>query len=117
MGSQGNDPTVVHSSIALLQERFRQLQRVKEMREERKLIREFAAADTEPTQRQPQPKWFSHPDLVRPSRPLSGPPAHRGEQPEFRALETSLSMGLWHNRPGASRPGGGETDVDTSLHL
>ncbi|XP_054800523.1 uncharacterized protein LOC129304762 [Prosopis cineraria] len=37
--SHSHDPTVVHSSIALLQERFRQLQRVKEMREEKELLR------------------------------------------------------------------------------
>lgn len=37
MGREGNDPIALHSSIALLQERFRQLQRVKEMREEREL--------------------------------------------------------------------------------
>ena len=119
MGRQGNDPTVMHSSIALLQERFRQLQRAKEMREERELLRGFAVADTEP----PVPlqlKWLSHLDLVRPSRPLSGPPPPRGELPEFRAMETSLSMGLWHNRPAAASSihgGGGEMDVDTSLHL
>lgn len=34
-----NDPIMIQSSIALLQERFRQLQRVKEMREERELHR------------------------------------------------------------------------------
>lgn len=37
MGRETNDPIVTQSSIALLQERFRQLQRVKEMREEREL--------------------------------------------------------------------------------
>ncbi|KAK9224201.1 hypothetical protein WN944_012651 [Citrus x changshan-huyou] len=37
MGRESNDPIVTQSSIALLQERFRQLQRVKEMREEREL--------------------------------------------------------------------------------
>ncbi|EXB29524.1 hypothetical protein L484_010582 [Morus notabilis] len=41
MGREIHDQThaVVHSSIALLQERFRQLQRVKEVREERELLR------------------------------------------------------------------------------
>lgn len=37
MGRESNDLIVTQSSIALLQERFRQLQRVKEMREEREL--------------------------------------------------------------------------------
>ncbi|XP_062086825.1 uncharacterized protein LOC133793505 [Humulus lupulus] len=41
MGRESHEyPTqVVHSSIALLQERFRELQRVKEMREEKELLR------------------------------------------------------------------------------
>ncbi|KAK4437501.1 hypothetical protein Salat_0084000 [Sesamum alatum] len=39
MGRQNNDPRVVGSSIVLLQERFKQLQRLKEMREERQLLK------------------------------------------------------------------------------
>ncbi|KAL9669763.1 hypothetical protein QQ045_007312 [Rhodiola kirilowii] len=39
MAMQASDPTVCHSSIALLQERFRRLERAKEMREERELFR------------------------------------------------------------------------------
>ncbi|KAL6205381.1 hypothetical protein ACLB2K_022641 [Fragaria x ananassa] len=43
-----NDGTVkVHSSIALLQERFKQLQRAKEMREERELLRQLIAESAE----------------------------------------------------------------------
>lgn len=43
MGRQNNDPNskVVCSSIVLLQERFRQLQRLKEKREERDLLKLF----------------------------------------------------------------------------
>ncbi|XP_008244561.1 PREDICTED: uncharacterized protein LOC103342700 [Prunus mume] len=41
MARQGLDGTVAHSSIVLLQERFRQLQRAKEMREERELLRQM----------------------------------------------------------------------------
>lgn len=41
-----NDPIVIQSSsIALLQERFRQLQRMKEMREERELLRKLVVAE------------------------------------------------------------------------
>ncbi|KAJ6808370.1 uncharacterized protein M6B38_166680 [Iris pallida] len=91
------EPTVVvhHSSIALLQERFKQLERVKVMREERELLtlrgpslilpppppppppralllleEEEAAADHQ--QHRPA-KWFLHTELLRPSRPLSVP--------------------------------------------
>ncbi|GKV38373.1 hypothetical protein SLEP1_g46290, partial [Rubroshorea leprosula] len=37
-GDRQIDPTVVHPSIALLQERFRQLERAKEMRQEKELL-------------------------------------------------------------------------------
>ncbi|KAK4765344.1 hypothetical protein SAY86_026434 [Trapa natans] len=39
MGGGAQDAIAVHSSIALLQERFRQIQRMKEMREEKELQR------------------------------------------------------------------------------
>lgn len=39
MGRQNKDPAVVGSSIVLLQERFKQLQRLKEMREQRRLLK------------------------------------------------------------------------------
>ncbi|MED6114433.1 hypothetical protein PIB30_080162 [Stylosanthes scabra] len=39
MGRQDNDPTIVNSSIALLQERFRQLEKVKEKREGKELLK------------------------------------------------------------------------------
>ncbi|PIN03473.1 hypothetical protein CDL12_24016 [Handroanthus impetiginosus] len=39
MGRQNEDPSVVGSSIVLLQERFKQLQRLKEMRQERQLLK------------------------------------------------------------------------------
>ncbi|XP_073103326.1 uncharacterized protein [Elaeis guineensis] len=123
MGRQNNDP-IVHSSIALLQERFRQLQRVKEMREERELIRVPAADGDRPSPGAycEQPKWFFHPDLIRPSQPLQAPPSQQldtqGNRTQFEDLEISLSMSLWPNEPrdnGSVRHN--ETDVDTSLHL
>ncbi|KAK8521683.1 hypothetical protein V6N12_066273 [Hibiscus sabdariffa] len=45
MGRQGGDPTVVSSSIALLQERFRQLQKDREKREERELLKLLSESD------------------------------------------------------------------------
>ncbi|XP_048429260.1 uncharacterized protein LOC125472180 [Pyrus x bretschneideri] len=89
MARQGKDGTVVHSSIALLQERFKKLQREKEIREERELLRRMIhgservsipAAYYEPTglflhsgwtashnyERQPHPPQYSmclHPNL------------------------------------------------------
>jgi hypothetical protein len=69
---------VLHStsSIALLQERFRQLQRVKEMREERELQKVGLGLSTSPgpDPHGGRPMWFCHPDLVRPigADPASG---------------------------------------------
>lgn len=125
----GDDPTT-HSSIALLQERFRQLQRTKEMREERNLLRVMAAQSKVPNQSPTagchQSKWFLHPNLIHPSRPLIGsssPPqlhCHIDHSMQFQDCQTSLFIGLrplrGNNRmqsPKMSK----ETDVDTSLHL
>ncbi|OWM83292.1 hypothetical protein CDL15_Pgr012773 [Punica granatum] len=40
-GESNNDPIAIHSAIALLQERFRRLHKVKKMREKRELTRTF----------------------------------------------------------------------------
>lgn len=70
MRRQQKETTVLHSSssIALLQERFRQLQRVKEMREERELQKVGLGLGTGPSPdpHGGRPVWFCHPDLVRP---------------------------------------------------
>ncbi|XP_062213542.1 uncharacterized protein LOC133914455 [Phragmites australis] len=134
MRRHGNEasPSILHtSSIALLQERFRNLQRVKEMREGRDLQRVYStdtdhagslstpnsrAAEvclTPPYISNEQPMWFLHPDLVRPSRPLHGPVYH--------GLDAN---GAKTSPPPASSWGGmqnsgyrSDVDVDTSLHL
>ncbi|KAK8650827.1 hypothetical protein V6N13_140450 [Hibiscus sabdariffa] len=79
MGRQGGDPTVVTSSIALLQERFRQLQKDREKREERELL-----------------KLLSESDLVGPNmrygpNRLAGANLPYKQQPH---QESSLSLGL-----------------------
>ncbi|RZR91451.1 hypothetical protein BHM03_00019567 [Ensete ventricosum] len=120
MGRQNNKPT----SIALLQERFRQLQRLKEMREEREQQRAFSQGERSSSNAQcAQPMWFVHPDLVRPSRPTRGPPPScwldsHGDHTDLQALEISLSMGLWPNQSTSRHPvSSNEPDVDTTLHL
>ncbi|KAK9091888.1 hypothetical protein Syun_026799 [Stephania yunnanensis] len=45
MGRQSSDEPIMLSSIALLQERFKRLQRVKEMREERELLKMFPVTE------------------------------------------------------------------------
>ncbi|KAI0493140.1 hypothetical protein KFK09_027416 [Dendrobium nobile] len=115
MGKKNSEASAHHSSIALLQERFRQLERVKELREEREQIKALTEAGRSPSTCYEQPatsKWFIHPDLIHPSRPLSGGPSSslrsQEENNEIQNFDTPLSM----------QPlGYSEGDVDTSLHL
>nr|CAB3494062.1 unnamed protein product [Digitaria exilis] len=71
MGVQSSDGQVMFSSsIALLQQRFRELERIREKREERLLhvLAPRPAATAAP--RETPVKWFFHPELLYPCRPL-----------------------------------------------
>lgn len=120
MGKKNSEVAGQHSSIALLQERFRKLERVKELREEREQIKALTDAGRKNqsvnyAQQQQQPatsKWFIHPDLIHPSQTLSGGSSSSlrscDDNNEIQNFETTLSM----------QPlGYSEGDVDTSLHL
>ncbi|KAJ0980118.1 hypothetical protein J5N97_008373 [Dioscorea zingiberensis] len=127
MGRQTKDPTVLHSSIALLQERFRELQRVKAMREERELLRVFADTEAEAVilddARYKKPAWFIHPELMRPSRPLQAYPSTTQLKPHADSMDsqtfnTSLSIGLGSGQLiKHSSESFIDTEVDTTLHL
>lgn len=75
-------PSASHSSIFLLQERFRQLQRAKEMREERELIIRMLAVAPEPNKHyfnniHVKPTMYCEPParlLPHPQRPLQAAP-------------------------------------------
>lgn len=84
MGRQSSDPTTVSSSIALLQERFRQLQKVKERREEQKLLQMLSETErVTPSTRHFEPARLPYQsDVVLPIR--SSTPA----------ADSSLSLGL-----------------------
>ncbi|KAL0925960.1 hypothetical protein M5K25_004338 [Dendrobium thyrsiflorum] len=122
MRRQSSEPAVLHSSIALLQERFRQLQRVKEKREEREQIRAINE-HLHLQQQQQQPKWFVHPELMHPSSHLRNTASsflvsESNDFNEFQSVEASLSLRSW--RPPASviqSSNGFNEEVDTSLHL
>lgn len=131
MGRHGNEaaPSIVHtSSIALLQERFRNLQKVKEMREGRELQRVYAP-DTDragsmsalnlglqAAHGTEQPRWFLHPDLIRPSRPpLHGPPAYGLHDANVARTTSSPPANSWGGMQNSSFRS--DVDVDTSLHL
>ncbi|KAG6484566.1 hypothetical protein ZIOFF_053086 [Zingiber officinale] len=100
----GRESASLNSTIALLQERFKKLERVREMREERELHRSATTnrgAAQVGLQSSEQPKWL----FPGASAPSSG--QLRGSHV---VVDTSLTIGSWHN--------GNETsDVDTSLHL
>ncbi|KAG8097218.1 hypothetical protein GUJ93_ZPchr0013g34857 [Zizania palustris] len=154
-GSEAS-PSIVHtSSIALLQERFRNLQRVKEMREGREVMKapvpsadahhhdHRAAAGSASSSAlslslqaaangsNEQPRWFLHPDLVRPSRPLHGPSYHGALQGgggggsggrggvQASLPSTPSTTSSWGELPRTTQNSGfrGDVDVDTSLHL
>ncbi|KAL0926590.1 hypothetical protein M5K25_002829 [Dendrobium thyrsiflorum] len=112
-GYNDESATLIHSSsIILLQERFKQLQRIREMREKRELLKLFSCK---------QPTLFFHPDLLNPSRSFKSysdlQNHERGvEDSEFQAMETSLSMSLWPDSTSTAKKFI-ETDIDTSLHL
>ena len=69
MGVESCEGQVMFSSIALLQQRFRELERIREKRE--RLLHVLAprpAATASP--REMPVKWFFHPELLYPCRPL-----------------------------------------------
>ncbi|MED6157114.1 hypothetical protein PIB30_020270 [Stylosanthes scabra] len=101
----------MHSSIALLQERFRELQRVKEMREERELLKMMLNTDHQPPNKQylmssnsinhpasmmmtcyyePTTRLFFHPELI--AIPSCRLPSPSPSPPPPPAL---VSLSLW----------------------
>ncbi|KAL2493532.1 uncharacterized protein Fot_37289 [Forsythia ovata] len=80
MGRQNNDPEVVGSSIVLLQERFRQLQRLKEKREEKELVKLFV----DPIQNKISFSSSNHADFQDPL--ALGLNLNGKNTPDFRAL-------------------------------
>ncbi|XP_020221086.1 uncharacterized protein LOC109803824 [Cajanus cajan] len=132
--SHHHDPTSFHSSIALLQERFRQLQRVKEMREERELQKmlnepkQFNSNTTTITYHNSNNSILSHPEFIMPSRSpphvsLSLWPTSQTKE-DYRSLHTPLSMNHAHSQSLQVSwknvydcDSGADSGVDTSLHL
>ena len=143
MGREGQDPTVLHhsSSIALLQERFRQLQRVKEMREERELLKllsetkQFFTSSNPVTTNHYEPAKLSYkPEMVIPAKSPPQPPRVSlslwpTSEEDKRTLEANpVSVSLcpkdyalsslktpWKNFCDCDSES--DSGVDTSLHL
>ncbi|CAI0433009.1 unnamed protein product [Linum tenue] len=138
MGRQiGDSSTMVNSSIALLQERFKELQRVKEKRQEKELLKLFSESSERNTTPS-TPSGSSSPSSSSSSRPLA--PAFSNRRPTASppaAPPSLLSLGLHssydhqslRNNQASFWSGGTSSsssqrstafehsDVDTSLHL
>ncbi|XP_066370125.1 uncharacterized protein [Miscanthus floridulus] len=134
MGVQSSEGQVMFSSIALLQQRFRELERIREKREERLLhvLAPRPAATTSP--REMPVKWFFHPELLYPCRPLRDTTAAVAVAAAslFPAVPTTvcecksfqlhgdsnpIAVELWPSKTYNYKHVSGEVDVDTSLHL
>lgn len=133
--SNSSTNTVMHSSIALLQERFRQLQRAKEMREERAVLMRMLQAEPNkqlnhlnPTMHYDHQQPYSSSRLPFKSESLSNipqssspPHASRSIRPQSQSSSYSQTTNQTPSDPTSfnkfndydhSHP-----DVDTSLHL
>ncbi|RCV41963.1 hypothetical protein SEVIR_9G175500v4 [Setaria viridis] len=131
MGVQSSDGQVTFSSsIALLQQRFRELERIREKREERLLhvLAPRPAATATAAQREMPVKWFFHPELLYPCRPLRDTavtaaalfpavPTTACECKSFQLRGDPIAVELWPSKTYNSKHVPGEVDVDTSLHL
>ncbi|WVY95399.1 hypothetical protein V8G54_034487 [Vigna mungo] len=129
---ESHQPTSFHSSIALLQERFRQLQRVKQMREERELQKmlnqpkQFPSNSTLTSHNSNTCSILSHPQFIMPSTSpphvsLSLWPSSQPNQDHYATPPTPLSTHSqslhlsWKNVYDSDSAA--DSGVDTSLHL
>ncbi|CAI8611663.1 unnamed protein product [Vicia faba] len=129
-----HDPTMVHSSISLLQERFKQLQRVKEMREKRELLKMLSNTETKHfnfnssssiMSHEPVTRLFFHPELINMNTSGSISPTPRvclslwptTSQGVKGDNNTSSSTSTQTQTLQASWDNVCDSGVDTSLHL
>ncbi|XP_066350744.1 uncharacterized protein [Miscanthus floridulus] len=138
MGVQSSEGQVMFSSIALLQQRFRELERIREKREER-LLHVLPPPPPRPAAtaslREMPVKWFFHPELLYPCRPLRDTTAAVAAASLFPAVPTTvcecksfqlhddsnpIAVELWPSKTYKTynyKHVSGEVNVDTSLHL
>ncbi|KAL3520290.1 hypothetical protein ACH5RR_018439 [Cinchona calisaya] len=131
MGRQNSDPAIVGSSIALLQERFKKLERIKEKREEERqlMFSDQPKRNIMPTNYSSYNNSFSDELLFLPSGPAAfdQDPLSLGlylnsRHADYRALkiktQSSFSF-LWSadKRAVKTLQICDISDVDTSLHL
>ncbi|XP_058198451.1 uncharacterized protein LOC131313972 [Rhododendron vialii] len=139
MGMESSDQVVIHSSIALLQERFKRLRRVKEMRQRKEMLRKLWESEnysnhssnnpTETTHFKPSTKCFFEKDQTvlnpppRHSVSLSLWPSSEIKHNSFRGVDIKpeLVKSWLTDKPSLRAPPsrfkGSDSEVDTSLHL
>ena len=121
MGRQ-SDPAV-HSSIALLQERFRQLQRAKEIRQEREVLRLLSETERiNPAIPHEASQLFFHSELIlQPRQPLQGSlyseSSMQNMHTQHQVIETASLSNLQPRDTVMHTSTFNDSDVDTSLHL
>lgn len=133
---QDHDPTMVNSSIALLQERFRQLEKVKERREGKELLKLFSSetqrsrgSSSSASMHLPAPDYSSlHPTRHVVALPHNHRPTLQHDSlslglntpskllhDHHSTIKTSSNSSLWSEAESTSNFE--HSDVDTSLHL
>ncbi|KAH7533467.1 hypothetical protein FEM48_Zijuj04G0133700 [Ziziphus jujuba var. spinosa] len=125
MGRQNGDPTMVNSSIALLQERFRQLQKVKERREERELQKFLSeterVSNLDPSKQSFQSETiFPHDHRKTPQESLSLGLDLQSKQADLDlSMKTETLTNPWslNTASSSSSKGFENSEIDTSLHL
>lgn len=127
MNRQSGESMVINSSIALLQERFRQLQRAREMREVKeslRLISESQQVGPTTSYNNILPTLFFHSELIiptsQPHQSCSSFLQHnlQSKQTHLQVSETPPFANLWSADTIMHRSTNfDDSDVDTSLHL
>ncbi|KAJ9169947.1 hypothetical protein P3X46_018088 [Hevea brasiliensis] len=125
MGRQNGDATVASSSIALLQERFRKLQRIREKRQEKELLKLFSESERSAAPAgmhfDPSKMTFHQPEMILPNRAPPLQDSHlslrlNSQSSNNHADIIKTPTSLWPNAGSSSRSFE-NSDVDTSLHL
>ncbi|OAY34975.1 hypothetical protein MANES_12G061300v8 [Manihot esculenta] len=120
MGRQNGDATVASSSIALLQERFRELQKIREKRQEKELLKLFSESERPGMHFESSRLSFEQPEMILPSRVPALQDSHLSlrlnSQSNNHGDIVKTSTSLWP-KSGSSSRNLESSDVDTSLHL
>ncbi|KAM7279557.1 hypothetical protein ACFE04_006691 [Oxalis oulophora] len=123
MNWQNGNQNATHSSITLLQERFRQLQKAKEMRQEREILKLYYAKSEQFNSTYHRFEPFFHSELIiPPCQNLQGSHCSQhskiSKHGDHQVTQTPILANLWSANSVTQRMNNfDDSDVDTSLHL